>query len=262
MKDDRLTERHVIVTGAAQGIGRGIAQRAAEAGAAVSLFDVNTEAASETKDSIVDEGGKAQQIEVDVSDSDAVSAGVEQAIESFGPVDGLVNNAGIQRSTPILELTEDEWDAHMAVNAKGVFFCSREVGAHMVAEGIEGTIVNIASTAAERPFPGQGVYAATKSGVVGFTTVLAKELSEHGITANCINPGTVDTPMVQQWLKENAERAGISEDEVLEDALDLHILDQMGQPREIGHVATLLLSDEGSWITGEVINVDGGYTKM
>lgn len=262
MQDDRLQDRHVVVTGGAQGIGRGIADRVAEAGADVTVFDVNTDGAAETKAGVEAHGSRAQVVSVDVSDSDDVADGVREAIDGFGPIHGLVNNAGIQRSIPILELTEAAWDAHMEVNAKGVFLCSREVGAHMVEAGIEGAIVNIASTGAERPFPGQGVYATTKAGVVGFTIVLAKELGEHGITANCINPGTVDTPMVQQWLEENAERAGVSEDELLQDALDLHVLDRMGQPREIGHVATLLLSDEGDWITGEAFNIDGGYTKM
>jgi NAD(P)-dependent dehydrogenase (short-subunit alcohol dehydrogenase family) len=118
------------------------------------------------------------------------------------------------------------------------------------------------TTSEHRPFPGQGVYAATKAGVVAFTVVLAKAPSEYGITANCINPGTVDTPMVQQWLEENAAESDLDESEFLEDALDLYIADRMGQPREIGHVTTMLLSDEGDWITGEAINVDGGYTKM
>lgn len=262
MGDDRLQNRHVIVTGGAQGIGRGIAVRAAEAGADVSIFDIQAETAEATRDRVEAEGTAAQVIEVDVSDEDAVIDGVEAAVEGLGPIDGLVNNAGIQDSIPILETTVDEWDGHMAVNAKGVFLCCREVGAHMVAHDIEGSIVNIASTGAERPFPGQGVYATTKAGVVGFSIVLAKELGEYGITVNCINPGTVDTPMVQEWLETNAERAGTSEEEILQSALDLHILDRMGQPREIGHVATLLLSDEGEWITGEALNIDGGYTKM
>lgn len=262
MQDDRLQDRHVIVTGAAQGIGRGIALRAAEAGADVSVFDVNMDVAAETKELVEERDGHAEVFEVDVSHEDDVQDGVASAINTFGPIHGLVNNAGIQRSIPILELTEEQWDAHMSVNAKGVFFCCREVGAHMVEEGIKGSIVTIASTGAERPFPGQGVYAGTKAAVIALTIVLAKELGEHGITANCINPGTVDTPMVQQWLEENAERAGVSEDDILQDALDLHILNRMGQPREIGHVVTLLLSDEGDWITGESFNIDGGYTKM
>jgi NAD(P)-dependent dehydrogenase (short-subunit alcohol dehydrogenase family) len=262
MDDDRLADRHIVVTGAAQGIGRGIADRVAEAGADVTIFDLKAEAAEETAAMVEDRGQRANALSVDVSDGDSVAEGVQRAVAELGPIHGLVNNAGIQRSIPILELSGEEWDEHMDVNAKGVFFCCREVAAHMIDEGTDGAIVNIASTGAERPFPGQGVYAATKAGVVGFTIVLAKELGEYGITANCINPGTVDTPMVQQWLTENAERTGASEEDFLQDALDLHILNRMGQPREIGHVATLLLSEEGDWITGEALNIDGGYTKM
>jgi NAD(P)-dependent dehydrogenase (short-subunit alcohol dehydrogenase family) len=260
MQDDRLQGNHILVTGAAQGIGRGIATRVAEAGADVTIFDLDTDTAAQTKSLVEEQGRSAQIIEVDVTDGEAVSKGVESAINALGPIHGLVNNAGIQQSIPILELSEAEWDAHMDVNAKGVFFCCREVAKRMIEENIEGSIVNIASTGATRPFPGQGVYAATKAGVVGFTIVLAKELAEYGITANCLNPGTVDTPMVQQWLKENATQTDRTEEEFLQDALDLHVLDRMGKPREIGHIATLLLSEEGDWITGEAINIDGGYS--
>jgi NAD(P)-dependent dehydrogenase (short-subunit alcohol dehydrogenase family) len=262
MEDDRLADRHVIVTGGAKGIGRGIATRAAEAGADITIFDVDTETASETVARVTDTGSRAKVFEVDVSSAEAVERGVAEALDAFGPIHGLVNNAGIQHSIPILELTESEWNDHMAVNAKGVFLCCREVGNHMVDSGINGSIVNIASVGATRPFPGQGVYAASKAGVVGFTIVLAKELSEHGITANCINPATVDTPMVQQWLEENAVQSDQTETEFLQDAIDLHALDRIGQPREIGHVATMLLSREGEWITGEAINVDGGFSVM
>lgn len=262
MQDDRLQGDHVVVTGAAQGIGRGIADRVAEAGADVTVFDTNHEGATETVAALEDHGGRGLAVEIDVSDADAVRDGVATAIDELGPVHGLVNNAGIQRSTPILALTEAEWDAHHAVNAKGVFLCSQAVGRHMIEAGTAGSIVTVASTAVDRPFPGQGAYAPTKAAVVAFTIVLAKELAEDGITANCINPGTVDTPMVQQWLADNAERSDRSEAAVLADALELHALDRMGQPREIGHVAALLLSEEGDWITGETIAVDGGYTKM
>lgn len=262
MTDQRLAQRHVLVTGAAQGIGRGIARRVARAGADVTIFDVDADTAAETAEAIRDAGSRAAVYEVDVADGDAVTAAVDDATNDLGPIHGLVNNAGIQHSIPILSLTDEEWDAHMNVNARGVFHCCQAVGSHMVEAGIEGSIVNVASTAAERPFAGQGVYAASKAAVVAFTIVLAKELGEHGITANCINPGTVDTPMVQEWLAENAEQGGVTEDEVLADALDQHILDRMGEPEEVGHLATLLLSEEGAWLTGESINLDGGYTKV
>lgn len=261
MEDDRLADSHVVVTGAAQGIGRGIATRAARAGADVSIFDTKVETAAETVERVQDHGGGAAVFEVDVSDQGAVEEGVDAAIEELGPVDGLVNNAGVQRAIPILETAEEDWDFHQDVNAKGTFFVSKAVAGHMIEEGTGGAIVNVASTAAERAFPGQGAYAASKAGVVAFTKVLAKELGDHGITVNAINPGTVDTPMVQAWLAENAENTGRSEEELLEDALASHTLNRMGRPEEIGHVAVLLLSEEGEWITGEAVNVDAGYTS-
>ena len=261
MNDDRLADRHIVVTGAAQGIGRGIATRTARAGANVSVFDLDLEKAQETADLVREIGGDATAIEVDVADQTAVADGIETAIDELGPIHGLVNNAGVQNAIPILETTEEQWDFHLDVNAKGTFFCAKAVGAHMVEEDVEGAIVNVASTAAERAFPGQGAYAASKSAVGGFTKVLSKELGDHGITVNAINPGTVDTPMVQQWLEEHAAESGQSEDDILADALSAHTIERIGKPEEIGHMATLLLSDEGSWITGQAINVDAGYTN-
>lgn len=261
MDDDRLAGHHVVVTGGAQGIGRGIAERVAEAGADVTVFDLDLGGAEKTADSVRERGSAATAVEVDVSDEDAVVAGVERTIDDLGPIHGLVNNAGIQRAIPVLETSVEEWDRHLAVNARGTFLCAREVGQHMVDKGIEGSIVNVASTAAERVFPGQGAYATSKAGVVGFTKVLAKELAEHGIRVNAINPGMVDTPMVQQWLEEHAADGDLREGEMLKDALSSHLIERIGQPEEIGNVVVLLLSDEGEWITAETINVDGGFTS-
>lgn len=261
MQDDRLEGNHIIVTGGAQGIGRGIATRIARAGTDVSVFDTKVDTAAETAERIRDHGRETTVVKVDVSDEDSVKAGVETAVDQLGPIDGLVNNAGVQRSVPLLEASLADFEFHLEVNLKGTFLCTQIVARHMVENGNGGAILNIASTAAERPFAGQGPYAASKAGVVALTVVLAKELSEHGITVNAINPGTVDTPMVQTWLDENAEQTGMSRNELLGEALSVHTLDRMGQPEEIGHVATLLLSEEGDWITGEAINVDGGYTS-
>ena len=261
MEDDRLAGCHIVVTGGARGIGRGIATRVAEAEADVTLFDTDVDSARETVDLVHERGGEANVVEVDVSNKDAVEDGVASAAARLGPIHGLVNNAGVQNATPILETTEEEWDFHLNINAKGTFFCSKAVARQMLEKDIKGTIVNVASTAAERPFPGQGAYATSKAGVVAFTQVLAKELGDHHITVNAINPGTVDTPMVQQWLKEHAADSDLTEAEFLEDALSAHTIERIGQPEEIGHMATLLLSEEGNWITGETLNVDGGYTS-
>lgn len=259
--DARLTGRHVVVTGGAQGIGRGIATRCARAGADISILDRNAEQAAETVGELQTDGHEATAVTVDVSDESSVEEGVDDAVSSFGPIHGLVNNAGIQRSVPLLETSEEEWDAHFHVNAKGPFLMAKHVARRMIAEDVDGSIVNISSVGAERPFRGQGAYGASKAAVLTLTTVLAKELSEHGITANGIKPGTVETPMVEEWLEEDAAHSGRTPAEVLDESLAEHILDRPGRPEEIGHVVVLLLSDEGSWMTGESIAIDGGYLK-
>lgn len=260
--DARLRGNHIVVTGGARGIGRGIAVRCARAGADVSIFDTKPEIAAETADLVREHGSNAAVYEVDVTDADVVDGAVESAVEALGPIDGLVNNAGVQQAIPLLETTEPEWDLHFDVNTKGTFFVSKAVATQMVEHDIEGSIVNISSVGAERPFPGQGAYGASKAAVLAFTTVLAKELSEHGITVNALKPGTIETPMVETWLEEHAEQSGKSPDEILSETLDVHILDRIGQPEEIGHLAVLLLSEEGNWITGESIAIDGGYLKQ
>jgi 3-oxoacyl-[acyl-carrier protein] reductase/meso-butanediol dehydrogenase/(S,S)-butanediol dehydrogenase/diacetyl reductase len=258
---DRLDGSHVVVTGGARGIGRGIAVRCARSGADVSLFDLRPEVAAETAEQVRELGRDAAVFEVDVTDETAVSDAVDAAREELGQIDGLVNNAGIQQSIPLLETSEAEWDRHFDVNAKGSFLVAKHVAKQMIADGVAGSVVNVSSVGAERPFPGQGAYGASKAAVLAFTTVLAKELAEHEITVNAVKPGTVETPMVQQWLAERAEQRDTTEDQLLAEALDDHVLDRIGQPEEVGHAVVLLLSDEGDWITGESIAVDGGYLK-
>jgi len=260
-RDNRLSGDHVIVTGGARGIGRGIARRCARAGADISIFDIQPQDAEVTADEIREMGSNAAVFEVDITDEAAVTDAVTAATDELGPITGLVNNAGVQQSIPLLETTEAEWDRHLDVNAKGTFLVAKQVGKQMVEKDIEGSIVNLSSVGAERPFKGQGAYGASKAAVLSFTTVLAKELSEHGITVNAIKPGTVDTPMVQQWLTERAEAMDRTEDELLAETVDEHILDRIGQPEEVGHMVVLLLSDEGNWITGESVAVDGGYLR-
>lgn len=259
--DTRLRDRHIIVTGGARGIGRGIAVRCAQAGADLSIFDTRPDVAAKTASLVRDEGGEAAVYEVDVTEEQGVEAAVDAATSELGSIDGLVNNAGVQQAIPLLETSEAEWDVHFDVNTKGTFFVSKTVAQKMVEDGTAGSIVNISSVGAERPYCGQGAYGASKAAVLALTTVLAKELSDHEITVNALKPGTVETPMVERWLSEHAEQSDTSSEEILSDALDDHILDRIGQPEEVGHVAVLLLSEEGEWMTGESIAVDGGYLK-
>lgn len=258
MTDDRLAGRHVVVTGGANGIGRGIAVRAARAGGDVTVFDVDTDAADETANLVRDEGGDAAVVRVDVSDESSVRDGVADAVDGLGPVHGLVNSAGVQDVLPVLETTVEDWNRHLAVNATGTFLCSQAAAEHMIDAGVEGAIVNIASTAATNPAPGQGAYGASKGAVAAFTVVLARELMEHGIRANSINPGPVDTPMFRRWLEQQADRGESSPHDALERSREHGGLDRIGQPADIGHLAVFLLSDEGDWITSESFTIRGG----
>lgn len=261
MRDDRLSEKHVVITGAAQGIGRGIAIRAAEAGASLTLFDKKVDEVEETRELIQEVGTPVQIFNVDVSNRSEVLKGVNNAVENFGPIHGLVNNAGIQEAIPLLETVNDDFEDHFDVNVKGVFHCAKFVVQQMIDENIEGSIVNIASISAVKPYRSQGAYAASKAAVDALTTVMSKEWGQHGITANSINPGTVETPMVEEWLEQNAAQLNVTEEEFLEDVRGQHTIGRIGQPHEIGNVVVLLLSDEGDWMTGEAITIDGGFTN-
>lgn len=262
MSDQKLQDRHVIVTGAAKGMGRGIATSCATAGADVTIFDVDTESAPETVERVEDAGSTANVVELDVSDPTAHEAALDQAVEALGPVHGLVNNAGVQDVVPIMDATPEDWDYHMSVNAKGPFFLSKHVASHMVEKGIEGGIVTIASSAEDVTYEGQGPYRASKRAVKGFSTVLAKEVADHGIRVNTINPGPVDTPMMQSWLDEHVEQGDGTREELLEMVLGDQLIERMGTGEEVGNVVTLLLSDDGEWITGTSIAVDGGQTVL
>lgn len=260
MTDDRLGENHVIVTGAAKGIGRGIAVRASQSGADVTVFDVDADGAAETADLVREQGSRAETCDVDVTDPDTIESGLEAATDALGPVDGFVNNAGIQDVLPILETSPAQWDRYMAVNAKGTFLCSKAVAQHMIEEAVQGSIVNIASVAAVDPAPGQGVYGASKGAVAAFTVVLAKELAEHGINANTINPGGVDTPMFRKWVGQHAEEEQPDvETTVTEMTSGEGGIRNLGRPEDIGNLATFLLSDESAWITGEAYDIRGAH---
>lgn len=259
MSNERLAGRHVVVTGAANGIGRGIAVCAAKDGANVSIFDVDESSAAKTTELIEAEGVQALVCDVDVSDRADVQAGIERATEVRGPIDGLVNNAGIQDVVPILETSEDQWDRYMAVNAKGTFLCSKLVAEHMTEEEIAGSIVNIASMSAVDPSPGQGAYGASKGAVAAFTVVLAKELREHGINANAINPGGVETPMYRKWLKQHSDEDDPDVDDQIAATKADDGIRRLGQPADIGNMTTFLLSDEAEWISGEAYQIKGAH---
>ncbi|RDZ51365.1 NAD(P)-dependent oxidoreductase [Haloferax sp. Atlit-4N] len=256
MDDNRLAGKHCVVTGGANGIGRGVAVRIAIAGANVTVFDL--EPSNETVEAIEDTGSEAGGYEVDVTSRSALAEAVEDAIDKRGPISGLVNSAGVQTKRPFLETPTDELTRHLDINVGGTFISSQIIASHMTDNGEGGAIVNIGSLAgAGSPNRGQAAYAASKGAIGSLTTVMAMELADHDIRCNVIHPGAIDTPMLAAFADESENED--SERTINGERLaDRHLVGRIGEPEDVGHLCVLLLSREGEWITGQDFVVDGG----
>lgn len=250
-----LEDKVAIVTGAAQGIGRAIAETMAEHGARVVVADVRVDGAKKvaaairaTRDGASGEPSLA--VGVDVTDKGAVEAMVAAAVDAFGRVDILVNNAAILRPHRIVDFPEDDWDATFAVNVKGVFLCAQAVARQMIGQGHGGSIINIASCSGRKADLSHAAYSSSKAAVIAFTRILALELGPHGIRANGICPGATDTEMLRHVC---ASVPGLFEQ--LEDRT---VLGHIATPRDQANVAVFLASDLAAHITGESLVVSGG----
>lgn len=245
-----LKDKIAVVTGASQGIGRGIALGLAEAGADIVVnYNRNTEAAKEVAEKIRMQGHRSVVSQGDVSNSQDVIRIVQEAIEAFGKVDILVNNAGIFVADPIEETKEEDWDRVIAVNLKGVFLCCQTVGRHMIARKFGGSIINVASISGHIPEIHGGAYTPSKSGVIGLTRLLAIEWSKYNIRVNAISPGPIMTPL---------QRKAYPSEKLLEARNSAIPMGRHGKPEEIAKAAVFLASDDAGYITGEEITVDGG----
>jgi 3-oxoacyl-[acyl-carrier protein] reductase len=237
--------RVAMVTGSARGIGKAIALKLAEAGAAVVVNDVD-DAVEGVAEEIRAMGRQSLAVSADVSSSSDVARLVETAKSTFEKIDILVNNAGITRDRLLLRMSDEDWDKVLSINLKGAFLCTRAVLRDMVRRRW-GRIVSIASIIGMMGNPGQANYAAAKAGLIGFTRTIAKEVASHGITANAIAPGFIDTEMTRQ-LKEDWR----------EEVRSRIPLNYFGSPRDVAEAAAFLASEEARYITGQVLNVDGG----
>jgi 3-oxoacyl-[acyl-carrier protein] reductase len=241
-----LKDRVALVTGGAQGIGKAVALLLAKNGADIAVSDVNLQKAEETAGEIQSLGRKAMAIKADVSSSEDVERMVQAIMERFGRIDILVNNAGIARDKLILRMTEEDWDAVLNVNLKGTFHCTRTVIRHMSKQRY-GKIVNIASVVGEMGNAGQANYAASKAGVIGLTKTVAREFAQRGINVNAIAPGYIATPMTDA-LPEKAK----------EELQRMIPMERLGKPEDVAEAVLFLVSEASSYITGQVINVNGG----
>jgi 2-hydroxycyclohexanecarboxyl-CoA dehydrogenase len=243
-----LEGRVALVTGAARGIGAGIARALAAAGARVAVADVAEATARETAEGL---GERGLAIVMDVSDARSVRAGVAEAEARLGPLDVLVNNAGIDVIAPFVESDEAVWDRLLAVNLKGTLVTTRAVLDGMIARE-RGRIVNIGSDAGRVGSTGEAVYSATKGGVIAFSKALAREVARHGITVNCVCPGPTDTALLEQ-VREYDEKLHTS----LARAIPLR---RLGKPEDVAAAVAFLASDGAAYITGQTLSVSGGLT--
>jgi len=242
----KLAGKVALVTGAAQGIGKAVALLLARNGADIVVSDINLEKAEETAKEVQALGRKALATKVDVATLSDVEKMVEAILVQFGKVDILVNNAGIARDKLILRMTEEDWDAVLNINLKGTFNCTKAVVRHMSKQR-SGKIVNIASVVGEMGNAGQGNYAASKAGVIGFTKTIAREFAQRGINVNAIAPGYIETPMTDALP-----------DKAKEELKRLIPMDRLGKPEDVAEAVLFLVSEASSYITGHVLNVNGG----
>jgi NAD(P)-dependent dehydrogenase (short-subunit alcohol dehydrogenase family) len=248
----RLDNKVALVTGGAAGIGAGIAERFVEAGASVAIFDINDEGARAHVSRLRDKG-PALAIEGDVASEDAARGAVEQTVARFGALDVLVNNAGIEVSSPIATLNSEAWDRQLAVNLKGAFLFSKYAIPRMQGRG--GAIINISSVRAFVSYPGGVAYDSSKAALIAFTRTLALDHGKDGIRVNAICPGYIDTPMTEEWLKTASDRS-----ETMRQLLAVHPLGRIGTPHDIADAALFLASDAACFITGTALVVDGGMS--
>jgi 3-oxoacyl-[acyl-carrier protein] reductase len=244
--------RTAIVTGAARGIGAAIARRLANDGMAVAVLDLDEASCADTVDQIDRDGGAALAVGADVSQPEQVDAAVRQVTEALGAPTVLVNNAGIIRDNLLFKMTEDDWDAVLSVHLRGAFLMSRAAQAHMVDAGW-GRIVNLSSTSALGN-RGQANYSAAKAGMQGFTKTLAIELGKFGVTANAVAPGTIETDMTAA----TAARIGVDFEDFKAAAAQQIPVGRVGQPEDIAHTVSYLVSEGAGFVSGQVIYVAGG----
>jgi NAD(P)-dependent dehydrogenase (short-subunit alcohol dehydrogenase family) len=249
----KLRDRVALITGASQGIGQGVAEVFVEEGADVAINHLGScEKAYAVAAWAKNKGSRAFVVEGDVSQRDQVEAMFDRVEKELGPVNVLVNNAGVETIVPFLNLTDEQWSDVVNVNLRGEWLCSQVFCRRAVAAGLTGAIINIGSIQAGKVLPGRTHYAPAKLAIEALTRNISAEMGPLGIRVNCIHPGLIETPMVS-WVLDHPDPS------VLAGVLSQISLGRSGQPREIGTVAAFFASDEAKYVTGQSLFVDGGW---
>ena len=241
-----LTDKVALVTGASRGLGKAIALALAAEGASIAAVARSEEALAETVAAIRGVGGMAEPFALDVSDDAAVEASIEKIAARFGHIDVLINNAGVTRDGLLMRMKSEDWDAVLDTNLKGAFLLTKPVGRLMVKQRA-GRIINISSVIGLMGNAGQANYAASKAGLIGFTKSVAREFASRNITCNVVCPGFIETDMTK----------GLGE-ELRKKLLDKIPLARLGQPEDVAGVVAFLCSPAASYMTGQILTVDGG----
>ena len=245
-REDLLSGKTAIVTGASRGIGAAIAQRLCEAGANVVLCSRSAEAVTQIAETLQEKGYTTLAMAADISQKADVEGLIEKTIAQFAQIDILVNNAGITRDMLLMRLKDEDWDAVLQTNLTGTMYCTRAVLRPMIRQK-SGRIINISSVVGLMGNAGQASYAAAKAGIIGLTKATAKEVGTRGITVNAIAPGFITTDMTAQISEDNQKQL-----------LELIPLREFGHPEDVADAACFLASDAARYITGQILQVDGG----
>jgi NAD(P)-dependent dehydrogenase (short-subunit alcohol dehydrogenase family) len=246
--------RAALVTGAAQGLGAAIAIGLACDGFDVAIADLTIESLQDTDAAVTAAGRKAVPVALDLRSQESIDLAMRNAISGLGQLDVLINNAGVALRRSALEVTPDEWDAVMAVNLKGTFFISQQMGRHLVATKRPGCIVSLASTHGVVGFPGRSTYGIAKAAVAHMTKMLAIEWAEYGIRVNAVAPGTIETPSREEFFKADPQARVAMTDRVP--------LRRFGTPAEVAGAVCYLVSPQAAYITGQTLMLDGGLTAF
>lgn len=251
-----LDGKVAIVTGAGSGIGEGIALRFAKEGAKVVVAEMDEGKGRATAGKIEKAGGDALVVATNVARVRDVEAMVDRAVERFGSIHILVNNAGIRHAAPIVEMTDEQWQSTLNTNLSGGFYCLRRVARQMIDSGVAGAVVNVASVAGMRGIQNRAAYCATKAGLMLLTKTAALELAPHGIRVNAIAPGLIETPLTMQYARPLDADSRMMADKIVATIP----LRRWGQPADVAAAAVYLVSDEATYVTGATLIVDPGLS--